>query len=168
MMSRWKSSGDPPETPPRGVFGKMGYVTGKSRQKFQKIFFFLNFEKFGWNYQLFSQNIRRPPGDPPRRVSGGSPDNFRRDNIAGSHDKLSIYKRTVVIRKVDQNNSPISKLRHRNGAPACHKLNYLNIWFSFLFKNFVFLFNCVRGSFLFFQSILKVLFGTDWIELSVL
>ena len=26
-----------------------------------------------------------PPGDPPRRVSGGSPDHFRRDNIAGSH-----------------------------------------------------------------------------------
>ena len=29
-------------------------------------------------------------GDPPRRVSGGSPDNFRRDNIAGSHGSFKI------------------------------------------------------------------------------
>jgi hypothetical protein len=29
--------------------------------------------------------LARISGDPPRRVSGGSPDNFRRDDIAGPH-----------------------------------------------------------------------------------
>ena len=42
------------------------------------------FKNFIWICQWFSKNIRRPP----RRVSGGSPDNFHRENIAGSHGTL--------------------------------------------------------------------------------
>ena len=69
-----QSSGDPrrpPETPranPDKIFKKN--------------------EKKNWNFvwvcQWFSQNIRRPPG--------GSPDNFRRDNIAGSHSTYLMKK----------------------------------------------------------------------------
>jgi hypothetical protein len=35
-------------------------------------------------------------------------------------------------------------------------------------SDFVFLFDCVRGSFLFFESILKVLLWTDGVELRIL
>ena len=52
------------------MYNKKDRVTGKSRQKKKFLIFF---EKFGWNYQLFSQNIRRPPRRPPRRVSGRFP-----------------------------------------------------------------------------------------------
>ena len=40
-------------------------------------------ENFVWICQWFSQNIRKPLRRPLRRVSGGSLDDFRRDNIAG-------------------------------------------------------------------------------------
>ena len=33
----------------------------------------------------FASDLARKSGDPPRGVSGGSPDDFRRDNIDGAH-----------------------------------------------------------------------------------
>ena len=43
--------------------------------------------------------IRRPPGDPPRGVSGGSPDDFRRDNIDGPHGRLYnlLHKPSAIL-----------------------------------------------------------------------
>ena len=35
-----------------------------------------------------TSDLAREPETPPRGVSGGSPDDFRRDNIAGSHGRL--------------------------------------------------------------------------------
>ena len=39
--------------------------------------------------------VQRPPGDSPRRVSRGSPDDLRQDNIAGPHGRYN--KTTIVI-----------------------------------------------------------------------
>ena len=40
----------------------------------------------------FASDLAKKSGDPPRRVSGGSPDNFRRGNIAGPHGKYAIQR----------------------------------------------------------------------------
>ena len=90
MLSRRNLSGDPPETPPRRVSGGfpdiLAKITGKSRENFQKKFFFAFFLTIlsGFASDL-AKKSGDPPRDPPRRVSGGSPDNFRRDKIAGPH-----------------------------------------------------------------------------------
>ena len=38
----------------------------------------------------FASDLAKKSGDPPRGVSGGSPDDFRRDNIDGSHGSKAI------------------------------------------------------------------------------
>ena len=64
-----------PETPRRPGF--FGQKTGKSRQKFQKKMEILS---------GFASDLAR--------ISGGSPDNFRRDSIAGSHGTLFLNSKT--------------------------------------------------------------------------
>ena len=77
MLSRRKSSGGSPDFLAKSLANPDKIFKKNAKKNFLKIL-----SGFASD---FSQNIRRPPGDPPRRVSGGSPDNFRRDNIAGPH-----------------------------------------------------------------------------------
>ena len=74
MLSQRKLSGDPPETLRGGSPDILAKRTGKSRQNFQKKFFFaFFFDNFVWICQWFSQKIRRPPAEGLRGVSGWFP-----------------------------------------------------------------------------------------------
>ena len=81
MLSRRKLSGDP-QRPSTGSPDILAKITGKSRENFQKKCFFAFFLTI---LSGFASDLAKKSGDPLRRVSGGSPDNFRRDNIAGPH-----------------------------------------------------------------------------------
>ena len=87
-------SGDPPETLRRGSpdFLAQSLVIPAIYTKFKLIThkFKLEFCIYGWNYQWLRQKIRRPP-------AGGSPDDFRRDNIAGPHSISYLTK----VRKIE-------------------------------------------------------------------
>ena len=74
MLSRWKSSP-----------GVSLYIFWLNNRYFQTKFFKKkmkkNLENFGWICQWLSQSYWKPPWG----VSRGSPDDFRRDIIAGPH-----------------------------------------------------------------------------------
>ena len=82
MLSRRNLSGDPPQGVFRGSPNILAKITGKSRQNLKKKFFFAFFLTI---LSGFASDLAKKSGDPLRRVSGGSPDNFCRDNIAGPH-----------------------------------------------------------------------------------
>ena len=87
MLSWQKLSGDPLETLRRGSPDFLA----KSLANPDKIVKKNAKKKFFWKFSLdLPVILARISGDPPRRVSGGSPDNFRRDNIAGPHGIRSI------------------------------------------------------------------------------
>ena len=90
MLSRRKLSGDPPETlrggSPRGVSAGgspdiLAKITGKSRQNFQKNFFSFFLKILSG----FASYLAKKSVDPRGGSPGGSPDDFRWDNIASSH-----------------------------------------------------------------------------------
>ena len=70
MLSRRKLSGDPPETLRGGSPDILAKITGKSRQNFQKKFFFAFFLKI---LSGFASDLAKKSGDPP----GGSPGGLR-------------------------------------------------------------------------------------------
>ena len=44
-----------------------------------------------------TSELAKKSGDPPQGVSGGSPDDFCRDNIAGPHGTQSVLIAEVVV-----------------------------------------------------------------------
>ena len=78
----------PPGDPPRGVSGGspdiLAKITGKSRENFQKKFFFAFFMTI---LSGFASDLAKKSGDPLWGVSRGSLDDFRWDNIACPHGK---------------------------------------------------------------------------------
>ena len=66
MVSRRKSSGDPP----RGLSVKLAKSMANPAKVFQITYFFHFFFKFGWNYWLFS-HLAKIYEDPPGKRGGG-------------------------------------------------------------------------------------------------
>ena len=87
----------PPWRPPAGGdFLAKSMVVPAIFTKFKLIAhkFKLAFCIYDWNYQWFSQKIQRPPrGGSP----GGSPDDFRQDNIDGPHGILRHVVNSILI-----------------------------------------------------------------------
>ena len=66
--------GNCPETLRRGSPDILAKITGKSRENFQKKIFFAFFLTI---LSGFASDLAKKSGDPPRRVSGGSPGGLR-------------------------------------------------------------------------------------------
>ena len=89
-------SGNPPETSRGGSPGGLRIFWLKSLANPDKIFkkiFFCIFLKI---LSGFASDLAKKSGDPPRGVSGGSPDDFRWDNIDGPHGMNTVLKMNVL------------------------------------------------------------------------